>query len=578
VKYLFLTAVTALAVFVFHPTAVSAGTAVAVLPTVAQPSQSTVTVYAKTGPVRGFRRDGVSTFLGIPYAAPPIDERRWKPPAPAASHGLLDATKFGSSCPQLNPYVVFTAGQSVDENCLTLNIFTAGVGPSDGRLKPVIVWIHGGGNISGASADYDGSALARGGAEGTPTVVVTINYRLGLFGFLAHPALKSEGGLFANYGIMDQQTALRWVQANIRAFGGDPARVAVGGQSAGAGNALAHLVSPLSSGLLSRAIFMSGPAAAGFSPVPLDEATGRGQRFAAAAGCPGSDYVAARCLRRLSPARILQLQGTIKDYGPYLDPGDQVIADGTIIPLQAAEALATGRFNHMPVMGGMTRDEPSFLIGMQQYFSGPPPGSTGAPFAGPPQRPLSAEDYAAKLMSFGPLASRILTQYPVAKYGGDAGMAYNRAIADRLECTVNLSGLKLLARTVSAYGWDFTYQDAPFYMPHMPGFRASASHTIDIQFLFKDYHGGPLGVNLDQFTGMPRELNALETHLSERMIGFWTNFAARGNPNQPGRQDWPQLDPAAPVLLVQDIPASTVSEAKFRTQYNCDFWDSLQTT
>jgi len=441
-------------------------------------------------------------------------------------------------------------------------------------LKPVIVWIHGGGNINGTSADYDGSALAKGGTDGTPTVVVTINYRLGLFGFLAHPALADPAAPIGNYGIMDQQAALRWVQANIRTFGGDPARVAVGGQSAGAGNTLAHLVSPRSSGLFNRAILMSAPAAADFVPLPLQQATELGRRFADAAGCPGSDSITARCLRHLSPARILQLQGTTKDYGPYLDPGGRVIADGTIIPLQAAQAFVSGKFNRMPIMGGVTRDEVSFLIGVQQYYSGLPPGTPDSPFTATPQRPMSLKDYTDKLAAFGSHASQVLAQYPPSKFDGDAGTAYVRAIGDRLECKVNLGGLALLARTVPIFGWDFIYPDAPFFLPYMPGFRARAAHTIDIQFLFKGYHGGPLGVNLDQVTGMPRELNDTEARLSDNLIGFWTRFADSGNPNQPEHSVWPQLNPDAPILLVQDIPLSTTSEVQFRRQYNCVFWDT----
>lgn len=556
------------------------GAMAAAFPAMAQSSRQaadrqSMPVQTRDGPVRGFVRDGVTTFLGIPYAAPPVGDRRWKPPVPAPRHGLLDATKFASSCPQNNPLVVFTAGQSVDEDCLYLNIFTTGVGPSNGKLKPVIVWIHGGGSFTGSPADYDGSALAKGGPDGTPTVVVTINYRLGLLGFLAHPAFRKEGGHFANYGIMDQQAALRWVQANIRAFGGDPARVAVGGQSGGSVDTHAHVVSPLSAGLLNRAIFMSVPTG---NFVPLDAAMRRGEAFAVAAGCQGSEAAAAGCLRKLSVPRLLQLQGTTKDNGPYLDPANQnVILDGSIIPLQLSEAYASGKFNRMPVLGGATKDELTFVIGMQQYYSGPPPGSAVTPFSGPPQRSLTAEDYAAKVAgSFGPAAARVLAQYPVAKYGGDPVMAYNRVLGDPIECFANLGALKLLARTVPTYGYDFTYREAPYYMPHMPGFRALAAHTIDIQFLFRGYHGGPLGVNLDQITGMPRELNAREGRLSEQLIGFWTTFADTGNPNKPGRTDWPQFTPNAPVFLQQDVPLSRVPEAQFRAQYQCAFWESLQ--
>ena len=535
---------------------------------------TSVTVTTREGPVRGFTRDGVHTFLGIPYAAPPVGDLRWKAPAAPKAYDLLDATQFAKTCAQSNLLAVFTGPASIEEDCLYLNIFTTGVG-EDNELKPVIVWIHGGGNFTGSSNDYDGSGLAAGGSDGTPTVVVTLNYRLGLLGFLAHPAFRQESELFANYGILDQQAALRWVQDNIKAFGGDPARVAVGGQSGGSVNTHANVISPLSAGLFNRAIFQSAPTAQ-FSA--LDAATARALAFAEAAGCAGTDAAAAACLRKLSVPRILQLQGTIKDNGPFIDPANQnVIVDGTVIPLPVAEAYASGNFNKMPVLGGATHDELTFVMGYQQYYSGPPPGSAETAYSSPPQKALTKDDYegAVKQM-FGPAAPLVLAEYPVTDDDGSIFDAYNRVLADPLQCFANLQALKVLAASVPTYGYAFTYQDAPYFMPKMPGYRALAAHTIDIQFLFRNYHGGPLGVNLDQSTGMPRDLNDEEARLSDQLIGFWTNFANTGNPNKPGTSLWPELVVEEPVLLQQDIPLATLDEAIFRTMYNCAFWESLQ--
>jgi para-nitrobenzyl esterase len=179
------------------------------------------------------------------------------PPQPAAPWlGTRDATKYGNICAQVTTLGVFAGPASVDEDCLYLNVFTTGVA---GRKKPVFVWIHGGGNVDGASNDYNGSKLATGGPMGSETVVVTTNYRLGLFGYLAHPALDAEGHLARNYGILDLQAVLRWVQRNIAAFGGDPNTVTLGGQSAGASDTGANVLSPLSAGLFNRAIFESSP-------------------------------------------------------------------------------------------------------------------------------------------------------------------------------------------------------------------------------------------------------------------------------------------------------------------------------
>ena len=196
-----------------------------------------VVIKTAEGPVNGLFKNGVYEFFGIPYAAPPVGKFRWMPPQPVARwKEPLDATHFGNTCAQVTTLGVFAGPASTDEDCLYLNVFTPKLGKADqpnaGNL-PVIVWIHGGGNIDGTAADYDGSRLATGGPLGVPTVVVTINYRLGLFGFLAHPALNAENHPFANYGIMDIQAALHWVQRNAAAFGGDPSRVTLGGQSAG---------------------------------------------------------------------------------------------------------------------------------------------------------------------------------------------------------------------------------------------------------------------------------------------------------------------------------------------------------
>ena len=217
-------------------------------------------VWSAEGPVQGFVRNGVGSFLGTPYAAPPVGELRWRPPQPVEHwRALRDATRFASTCPQVTELGAFAGPGSINEDCLYLNVFTSNLA-HNGKRNPVIVWIHGGGNVDGESSDYDGSKLATGGPNGSPTVVVTMNYRLGLFGFLAHPALDSERHPFGNYGVLDQQAVLRWVQRNIEAFGGDPGRFTLGGQSAGAIDTGASMLSPLATGLFHRAIFQSAPA------------------------------------------------------------------------------------------------------------------------------------------------------------------------------------------------------------------------------------------------------------------------------------------------------------------------------
>jgi para-nitrobenzyl esterase len=509
------------------------------------------TVVTRDGPVRGVVKNGVNVFLGIPYAAPPVGALRWRPPAPAARHGLLDATEFANSCPQVTELGAFAGPAAIDEDCLYLNVFTTG---SRGLLKPVIVWIHGGGNVDGETADYDGSKLATGGPLGTPTVVVTINYRLGLFGFISEPHLNAEGHAWGNYGILDQQAALRWVRTNIAAFGGDPTRVLLGGQSAGASDTGANMVSPGAAGWFNRALPQSGPGPGSFTSAAT--ALTRGTNFAAAANCSDS-----ACLRNMSAARVLQLQGTPNANSPFVTGP---LVDGTVIPMQANVAWTTGAYNKMPILAGRVRDESTFGQSIRIYFSGPP------------QVSLTAAQYATNN------GSAVQTEYPLANYGGDAEYASDRVSTDRGSCSTH-QVLKNQAVTNTGFGiyaYDFNYQNTPYYFPQLPNllsptghFRPFAYHTSDIQFVFPKWHGGNLGVNLDQTSGQPRELQGAEITLSNQIVGAWTRFAATGNPNGPGLPVWPVFTTASPSYLQQDTAPATLSEAQYKTNNHCAFWD-----
>ncbi len=500
------------------------------------------------GPVRGFTKNGVEIFLGIPYAAPPVGDLRWTPPQ-AVRHWTetRDANRYGKTCPQVYQLGVFAAPTSISEDCLYLNVFTTAEGHNS---KPVIVWIHGGGNFDGESNDYDGSKLATGGSIGTPAVVVTFNYRLNMFGFFSHPAINAEGHRWGNYGILDQQAVLSWVQRNIAAFGGDPTRVALGGQSAGAQDTAANVLSPLSKGLFNRAIVQSTPGFTTFV-APAAVAATNGINFAAAAGCPGTKAAAAACLRKLSAARILQLSATGAANSPYVTG---LIVDGSVIPIAPGQAWTTGQFNKMPMMGGAVKDEITFFTGINEWFSGPP------------QAPLTADQYAAAV------GAVVAAEYPVSAYGGDPMLAYERAVTDQFKCT-ELHVVQLWAVQTPTYAYDFVYQNAPYYFAKMPGFRPLAAHTIDIQFLFPGWHGGDLGVNIDQGTGEQRELNAAETGLSDQLVAAWTNFAATGNPNGSGDSPWPVFTAGSQKYFVQDLSVSTETVEQFRSAYKCDFWD-----
>jgi para-nitrobenzyl esterase len=524
------------------------------------------------GPVTGLLRNGVYEFLGIPYAAPPVGKSRWMPPQPVAKwKEPRDATHFGSICAQSTTLGVFAGPASVDEDCLYLNVFTTKLGkgetPASGGL-PVLVWIHGGGNVDGTAADYDGSKLATGGPLGVPTVVVTINYRLGLFGFLAHPALNAENHPFANYGIMDIQAALRWVQRNAAAFGGDAARVTLGGQSAGATDTGANLIAPSSAGLFHRAIFQSSPLNA---LPPLSLGLTRGTDFGTAAGCgAGADAATAGCLRALSASKILQLQGTANANGAYVT-GPMV--DGSIVPISPNTAWTGGRFNRMPIMAGNVQDEQTFGIGITEYFTSPQAPITDAQYVANLTTAYNGPEYPGGPNYPKGTVEAVLTKYPAGK---DPQMALNLAGSHAGACrNRHIDELWAKWPDVPVYAYEFNDRHAPYYFPSMPGFTPLAAHTIDIQFLFALWHGGILGT---PGASQSPALSEDEQHLSDQLVAAWTNFAKTGNPNGSGNAPWPRFvnQEGVPEYLSQNVPAlSTFTNAEFGANHNCNFWDTV---
>lgn len=284
------------------------------------------------GPVRGtLSAAGIREFLGIPYGAPPVGNLRWRPPVPHAPwFQTLDAMQFGNHCPQpASPFGI----ASTSEDCLFLNVYTPNSG--DFRLRPVMVWIHGGALVTGESNDYDPTVLVQDGV-----IVVTINYRLGALGFLAHPALASDPTSAGDYGLMDQQLALRWVRDNILFFGGDPLNVTIFGESAGGLSVFSQMASPSAANLFHKAIIESGAYA--LTTQTLATAEAAGTTFATAAGC-GSQTAA--CLRSLPVSTILANENPA-GYTPNID--------GEFLPLSLGTALATGQFHHVPVIQGGT--------------------------------------------------------------------------------------------------------------------------------------------------------------------------------------------------------------------------------
>jgi para-nitrobenzyl esterase len=512
-------------------------------------------VQTTNGPVRGFIAEGIAQYLGIPYAAPPVGDLRWRPPQPAAAwQGERDATKFAPTCAQITELGVFAGPANANEDCLYLNVFTADPTARGKKLKPVLMWIHGGGLVDGESNDYDASWLVKKGMAGD-TVVVTINYRLGLLGYFAHPALDAEGHNFANYGLMDQQAALQWIRANIEKFGGDPNNVTVGGQSAGSTSTAANVISPLAKGLFGRAIFESGPL---LTVTPLSYAEQTGTNFGVAAGCPAdASPQTAACLRSIAVPAILNLQGTPAANGPYVIG---LIVDGTVLPVPGDVAWSTGQYTHMPIINGTVHDEGAFTVSINEYFYGP----------------LTADQYTAKINAGfggsayigGPAyppgtAAAVLAQYPASAYPSPS-LAWVAQSSDATACRMrHLS--HLLAGQVPLYAYEFEDKNAPWYFPPL-SFPHGAAHTIDIQFLFKNWHGGPLGI--------PGTLSPQEKQLSDRLLDDWTSFMYSGDPNLVGNKPWPKFTQAKQSYYAEDVPQDyLIPDAQLATDHNCAFWD-----
>jgi para-nitrobenzyl esterase len=488
-------------------------------------------VMTADGPVQGVTANGVSAFLGIPFAAPPVGALRWRPPhAPAQWTATLQTTAFGPHCPQTEIYDGFNS-PSTNEDCLYLNVFAPADVKSNTRL-PVMFWIYGGGFAGGESDDYDGSLLARQGH----VIVVTINYRVGILGTFAHPALTAEGHLFSNYALMDQQFALRWVRQNITGFGGNPHNVTIFGESAGALSVYAQLISPLATNMFERAIAESGSFAGLFKP--RNEATAEivGEAFADQAGCSNQS---AACLRALPVATLLANQGTYSD---------QPVIDGTLLTMPYDEAFRTGQFNRVPVINGTNLNELRWGVG-QSYLG----GSAETP-----------ADYLLYLSStYGPNAAAVLARYPLAAYA-DPGEALAAVETDAgVSCASPILD-KWLSSYVPTYAYEFHVAKPPIYLPPI-AFPWGASHTTEIQFLFPGYHGGE---------GLKHALNRAETVLSYEMVSYWTTFARTGQPDSAAVTRWPKYRPGEQDIQFLDAPLPTTS-VQFSAEHHCDFWNAV---
>jgi para-nitrobenzyl esterase len=396
----------------------------------------------------------------------------------------------------------------------------------------VLVWIHGGGFTEDGARNYDGAELAAQGA-----VVVTVDYRLGALGFLAHPALAARpGGPAGNYGLMDQIAALRWVRHNIAAFGGDPHNVTIAGQSAGGVSVLALLVSHKSRGLFQRAIVQSGAFA--LTQQPLADAETAGKAFAAEAGCPSQT---AECLRKL-PVDTL-----VADFPGAAIPG---IVDGKVLTESIGTALAGGRFARVPILNGLNHDEELiFTAGLGVAVSG------GAFVGVPVSRPVAPEGYltdiAAVLGVSDVQAARIAAQYPLAAYPLP-DVAFETLVSDANFACPALQVDRWTSRRVPTFAYEFDDLNAP---PRFAdGLPPAATHSSELQYLFDQPN-----------TLLPGTFTAEQQALAQSMRAAWTSFAAHGAPRA-----WPPFNGGESVMSL--VPPQPQLLTDFADAHHCGFW------
>jgi para-nitrobenzyl esterase len=494
------------------------------------PSLVTTTV----GSVQGSVTATMRSFKGVPYAAPPVGPLRWKPPTPAAMFtGTRPAIMPGTHCPQIaSP---FGSGTNIAEDCLYLNVYT----PTTAGPHPVMFWIHGGAFAYGQSDEYDPTLLV---AQGV--VVVTINYRLGALGFLAHPALTAEGGgASGNYGLMDQQFALHWVQDNIAAFGGDKNNVTIFGESAGGFSVHSQLVITGAAGLFHKAIVQSGAYANGAGrQMSLAQSEAVGASVLTGAGC------AAPC--SLEAMRALGVDALLKGQTglPALASGWIPSIDGKLMTTGVGAAYTAGTYVKVPVIEGSNHDEYRLFVALNELS--PPDAPAG---------PLTADKYeAAMTTTFGADAGKALAGvYAPAAYANNPGLAFGSAGTDAVFACPMLRTVQSLSATTKVYSYEFNDPKAPqIFLPPVPDIEYGAAHASEIQYLFT----------------LPKStLSAESKALSDSMIKYWTAFAKTGDPNNAGSPAWPTYTTAANgILSLAPASGGIAVTTNFTADHKCD--------
>lgn len=479
------------------------------------------------GPVLGTLNQDSISFLGVPYAKPPIGSRRWKPPQPLdCNESTLRAQAFGPACLQKGPIG--------SEDCLTLNVWTPRTITTP---RPVMVFIHGGGNMSGTPSEVNSGVELYNGqtiVERSDVIVVTLQYRLNIFGYLVDPSLASESahGVSGNYGILDQIEALKWVKANISGFGGNPNQVTIFGESGGATDVCGLVATPLAAGLFSSAIIQSGGCG--------DSATQRvgswSQTFVSNTSCAGSSD-RLTCLRSLPASEIIAaLPSEVTNAGFIVTPAGPTV-DGYVFPRSPIEMFSRGEHNRVPVIIGVNADE------------------TALPLFGVPNALTSAQ-YSALLRSvYGTdLGNKVLARYPAANYPSPRKAFIAVTTDSQFVCPSRQAARALIqgqSEPVFRYLYSHTMQGT--------GGLLGAAHGLELFYVFQTMN------RLPSYTP-----SAGDFSLEESVLKYWTQFARFGNPNGLGNVFWPRNSSAIDEYL--NLDATPISEAGMRSAL-CDFWD-----
>jgi para-nitrobenzyl esterase len=501
---------------------------------VRSPQARPLVAQTTAGPVRGVASPLGQAFLGIPFAAPPVGELRFRPPAPLTPWTKArDARRAGALCPQID----FPGSGRQSEDCLTLNVYA----PADadpGHPRPVMVWLYGGGFETGDNIEYDPSRLAQ--RQGV--LVVAPNYRLGPLGFLAHPALRGEGE--GAYALLDQQAALRWVRDNIARFGGDPGRVTLFGESAGGWSVCYQLAAPGARGLFQRAIIESGACLSPLSVTPLAKAEAGGVEMATSLGC-GDGPEAAECLRRLSVRALLHAKSGrrgLLGLNSWSPP-----SGGDVLPQSPRAAFQAGRFLNLPTIDGTNHDEGRLFLYTNRL--------KGKLFTEGSYEGILRDSFEAD-------TPRVLAEYAAAARRS-RGLAYAAVVTDSTFACPALTLNNFLERRGTLYAYEFDDPRAVTTLPPTPFTpRLGAYHTAELAYVFQT----------PSIASDPKAFDSGQAALSDRMQAYWGAFAAAGDPNRPGLPPWPKDEGAEPLAL---SPTGSGPTEGFAAAHHCAFWRTL---